>query len=67
MEKYYNPLGLHLEEVKKFFEDKNIKFTTKIIQGKKDQDKLIIPKVIKITEVEDSVELLITYFSDSLK
>ena len=67
MEKYYNLLGLHLEEVKKFFEAKNIKYTTKIIQGKKDQDKLIIPKVIKITEVEDSVELLITYFSDSLK
>lgn len=67
MEQYYNLLGLHLKEVEKFFEEKNIKCTTQIIQGKKDKDKLTIPKVIKITQVEDGVELLITYFSDSLK
>lgn len=67
MDKYYNLLGLHLKDVEKFFEEKNIKFSTQIIQGKKDQDKLTIPKVIKITQVEDGVQALITYFSDSLK
>lgn len=67
MNKYYELLGLHVDDVKKFFEDKNINYTIKIIQGNKDKDKLIIPKVIKITELEDSVELIITYFSDSLK
>ncbi|MDU4934679.1 MAG: hypothetical protein E6X43_05045 [Peptostreptococcaceae bacterium] len=67
MNKYYELLGLHVDDVKKFFEDKNINYTIKTIQGNKDKDKLIIPKVIKISELEDSVELIITYFSDSLK
>ena len=67
MNKYYKLLGLHIEDVKKIFEDKNINYTVKTIQGNKDKDKLIVPKVIKITELEDSVELIITYFSDSLK
>lgn len=67
MNKYYELLGLRVDDVKKFFEDKNINYTIKTIQGNKDKDKLIIPKVIKITELEDSVELIITYFSDSLK
>ena len=67
MNKYYELLGLHVDDVKKFFEDKNINYTIKTIQGNKDKDKLKITKVIKITELEDSVELIITYFSDSLK
>ena len=67
MNKYYKLLGLHIDDVKKFFEDKNINYTVKTIQGNKDKDKLIVPKVIKITELEDNVELIITYFSDSLK
>ncbi|MGL5348470.1 MAG: hypothetical protein ACRDA3_14075 [Peptostreptococcaceae bacterium] len=67
MDKYYNLLGLHVKDVEQFFEEKNIKYTVKTIKGKKDQDKLLIPKVIKISEKENSVELLITYFSDSLK
>ena len=67
MNKYYELLGLHVDDVKKFFEDKNINYTIKTIQGNKDKDKLIIPKVIKISELEDSVELIITYFSGSLK
>ena len=66
MNKYYELLGLHVDDVKKFFEDKNINYTIKTIQGNKDKDKLIIPKVIKVTELEDSVELIITYISDSL-
>lgn len=67
MNKYYKLLGLHIDDVKKFFEDKNINYTVKTIQGNKDKDKLIVPKVIKITKLEDSVELIITYFSDSLR
>ncbi len=48
MKKYYELLGLPLDEVKKYFDYKQIKYTTTILQGKKDQDKLIYPKVIKI-------------------
>lgn len=66
MEKYYNLLGLHVNDVESHFKSKNIKYTIKTIQGKKDKDKLVIPKVIKISELDDSVELLITYFSNSL-
>ncbi len=66
MEQYYNLLGLHLEEVEKFFTEKNIKYSVNYISGKKDKETLIIPRVIKIYKSEDSVELLTTYFSDSL-
>ncbi len=67
MEKYYNLLGLHLEKVEQFFKEENISYTVKTISGKKDKDKLVIPRVINISENENSVELLVTYFSDSLK
>ena len=66
MKKYYELLGLPLDEVKKYFDDKQIKYTTTILQGKKDQDKLIYPKVIKIAQKENQVELFVTYFSGSL-
>lgn len=66
MEKYYNLLGLHVNDVEKYFKSENIKYTIKTIQGKKDKDKLVVPKVIKISELDDGVELLITYFSNSL-
>ena len=66
MKKYYELLGLPLDEVKKYFDDKQIKYTTTILQGKKYQDKLIYPKVIKIAQKENHVELFVTYFSGSL-
>lgn len=66
LKKYYELLGLHLDEVKEYFDDRKINYTTTIIQGKKDQDKLIYPRVIKITEKEDNIELFVTYFSGSL-
>ena len=67
MDKYYNLLGLQLEEVEKYLKEKNITYTIKSIQGKKDLDKLVIPRVIKISELDNGVQLLITKFSDSLK
>lgn len=67
MKKYYELLGLPLDEVKEYFDDRKIKYTTTILQGKKDQDKLIYPRVIKITQKENNVELFVTYFSGSLK
>ena len=67
MKKYYELLGLPLDEVKEYFDNRKIKYTTTILQGKKDQDKLIYPRVIKITQKENNVELFVTYFSDSLK
>ncbi|MCC3867834.1 hypothetical protein [Terrisporobacter mayombei] len=66
MKKYYELLGLPLDEVKEYFDNKEIKYTTTILQGKKDKDKLIYPRVIKITEKENNVELFVTYFSGSL-
>ena len=67
MNKYYNLLGIELDEVEKYLKEKNIIYTVKSIQGKKDQDKLIIPRVIKISEVDSGVELVTTKFSDSIK
>ena len=66
LKKYYELLGLHLDEVKEYFDDRKINYTITIIQGKKDQDKLIYPRVIKITEKENNIELFVTYFSGSL-
>ncbi|MEE8031290.1 hypothetical protein V3Q17_07460 [Clostridioides difficile] len=66
MKKYYNLLGLHVDEVKQYFDEQNINYTVKSIEGKKDKEKLVVPSVIKISEIGDSVELIITYFSDSL-
>lgn len=66
MEKYYNLLGLHINDVKTYFEERNKNYKITEIKGKKDQDKLLIPKVIKISEYGKCVELLITYFSNSL-
>ena len=67
MDKYYNLLGLPLDEVEKYLKENNITYTIKSIQGKKDADKLIIPRVIKVSDIDFGVELLTTKFSDSLK
>lgn len=64
MKEYNRLLGLHLDDVKEFFDNKNIKYTITEIRGRK--DKLIIPRVIKISQRENSIELIVTYFSDSL-
>lgn len=66
MNKYYNLLGLHIDDVKNYFENENINYIIETVQGKKDQDKLIIPRVIKISNSDCGVKILITYFSDSL-
>ena len=67
MDKYYNLLGLPLDEVEKYLKENNITYTIKSIQGKKDTDKLIIPRVIKISDIDSGVEVLTSKFSDSLK
>lgn len=66
MKEYERLLGLELDYVKKFFEDKNIKYTVTEIRGRKDKDKLVIPRVIKISERSNDIELIVSYFSDSL-
>ena len=67
MDKYYSLLGLPLEEVEQYLKENNITYTIKSIQGKKDTDKLIIPRVIKISDIDSGVEVLTSKFSDSLK
>lgn len=66
MEKYNRFLGLHLNQVKQFFDNENIKYTITEIRGRKDKEKLTVPRVIKISEKENSIELIVTYFSGSL-
>lgn len=66
MDKYYNLLGLHLDKVKEYFDTNNINYTINTIQGNKDKDKLIVPRVIKISDTDTGVELVVTHFSDSL-
>ena len=66
MKEYNRLLGLHLDEVKTFLDNENIKYTITEIRGRKDKEKLIIPRVIKISQKENSIELIVTYFSDSL-
>lgn len=66
MKKYYELLGLPLDEVKQYFDNEKIKYNTTILQGKKDQDKLIYPRVIKIKQKDNNIELFVTYFSGSL-
>ena len=66
MEKYYNLLGLPLESAKEFFDGRGIEYSITILQGNKDKDKLIYPRVIKINENKDKLELFVTYFSGSL-
>ena len=66
MKEYNRLLGLHLDEVKRFLDNKNIEYTITEIRGRKDKEKLIVPRVIKISQKENSIELIVTYFSDSL-
>lgn len=66
MEKYYKLLGLTLAEVEEILSKENITYSIETTVSKKDKDKLIIPRVIKISQIDDEIKLLITYFSDSL-
>lgn len=66
MNKYYKFLGLHLDKVKQYLDENNINYEINIISGKKDKDKLTVPKVIKMSENNGLVKLVVTYFSDSL-
>ncbi len=67
MDKYYKLLGLQTNEVISFFEKENKYCTITTIKGYKDENKLIIPRVIKIFESDSSIEIIQTYFADSLK
>ncbi|GAA3659450.1 hypothetical protein [Asaccharospora irregularis] len=66
LDKYYKLLGLHINDVKEYFDKKNINYTIKTIEGKKNKENLLVPRAIKISEIDNSVEIVITYFSDSL-
>lgn len=66
MKKYYNLLGLSVEEVEKYFDERNINYHIIYIEGGKDKERLTNPRAIRISEIADSVEITATYFSDSL-
>lgn len=67
MNNYYKLLGLHTEDVVNFFKKENQNYIITTIKGYKDQEKLTVPKVIKIVEKENNIEIIQTHFSDSLK
>ena len=67
MKEYYSLLGLTLKEVEQNLLKENIEYNITTISGKKDKEKLVIPRVIKIFKAENKLELTVTYFSDSLK
>ena len=50
MNNYYKLLGLNTDEVLDFFKKENKNYVITTIKGYKDQDKLVIPKVVKIVE-----------------
>ena len=66
MKKYYELLGLPLDKVKEYFDTKEMKYNITTVQGNKDKDKLIYPRVIKIKNIDNELELIVTNFSDSL-
>jgi hypothetical protein len=63
---YYKLLGLHTDAVVDFFKKENKNYVITTIKGYKDQDKLVIPKVVKIVEKDSNIEIIQTHFSDSL-
>ena len=66
MNNYYKLLGLNTNEVLDFFKKENKNYVITTIKGYKDQDKLVISKVVKIVEKDSNIEIIQTYFSDSL-
>ena len=67
MKNYYELLGLNIDEAKSILELKNIRYEITETIGFKNKDKLVIPKVINIKEFGDKIEIIVTYFSDSLE
>jgi hypothetical protein len=60
-------LGLHLNEAETLLKNKKIPYKVTAIQGKKDKERLTIPRVIKISENADNIEVIISYFPNYLE
>ena len=61
-----NLLGLNLSQAENIMTNKGIKYIIKETLGFKDKELLTIPRVVKAVKNEDTIELVITYFSSPL-
>jgi hypothetical protein len=64
---YNELLGLELEKAENILKSKNIKYIVNETKGYKDKEILKLPRVIMVKEKDNNIELVITYFSDSLE
>ncbi|MEJ8554437.1 hypothetical protein [Tepidibacter sp. Z1-5] len=63
---YFELFGVELSKAKQVLENNDIKYIIKETVGHKDKSLLVFPRVINIKKRNDYIELVITYFSDSL-
>ncbi|WFD11710.1 hypothetical protein [Tepidibacter hydrothermalis] len=63
---YFELFGIELSKAKQVLENNDIKYIIKETIGRKDKSLLVCPRVINIKKRNDYIELVITYFSDSL-
>ncbi|WP_099187191.1 hypothetical protein [Tepidibacter mesophilus] len=63
---YFDLFGIELSKVKQILENNNIKYIIKETTGHKDKALLVCPRVINIKKTNDYIELVVTYFSNSL-
>ncbi|MCT4507965.1 MAG: hypothetical protein N4A48_04265 [Tepidibacter sp.] len=63
---YFDLFGIELSKAKQVLENKNIKYIIKETNGHKDKELLVCPRVVNIKESNNYIELVVTYFSNSL-
>lgn len=63
---YFELFGVELPKAKQALENNDIKYIIKETVGYRDKPLLVCPRVINIKKRNDYIELVVTYFSDSL-
>ncbi len=63
---YFDLFGIELSKAKQVLENNNIKYIIKETVGYRDKSLLVCPKVVNVKKINDYIELVVTYFSDSL-
>jgi len=63
---YFELFGIELSKAKQVLENNDIKYIIKETVGYRDKSLLVCPRIINIKKRNDYIELVVTYFSDSL-
>ncbi|CAH2213989.1 hypothetical protein [Tepidibacter aestuarii] len=63
---YFDLFGIKLSKAKQVLENNDIKYIIKETIGHKDKALLVCPRVINVKKSNDYIELVVTYFSNSL-